>query len=88
MPSPGSAAAKKKKPMAPPATRSADVRPINIWLVVIGKGLRRRAGYCVKATLGMWRPGAPPSTSRLDPIDGTTNIAKGARIAHLHRGSA
>src|SRR5436309_1909669 len=47
--------------------------------VVIGKGIKDDAPGIFKGEqLGMWLPGAPQFDIALDPIDGTTNIAKGA----------
>lgn len=46
--------------------------------VVIGEGIKDKApGIFVGEKLGTWRPGAPRFDIALDPIDGTTNIAKG-----------
>ena len=46
--------------------------------VVIGEGLKDEApGIFVGERLGTWRPGAPRFDLAMDPIDGTTNIAKG-----------
>ncbi|HEX4665154.1 MAG TPA: class II fructose-bisphosphatase [Chthoniobacterales bacterium] len=47
--------------------------------VVIGEGIKDEAPGIFKGEqLGMWLPGAPQFDIALDPIDGTTNIAKGA----------
>lgn len=47
--------------------------------VVIGEGIKDDAPGIFKGEhLGRWMPGAPPFHIALDPIDGTTNIAKGA----------
>ena len=47
--------------------------------VVIGEGIKDDAPGIFKGEqLGMWLPGAPQFDIALDPIDGTTNIAKGA----------
>lgn len=46
--------------------------------VVIGEGIKDQApGIFVGEKLGTWRPGAPRFDIAMDPIDGTTNIAKG-----------
>jgi fructose-1,6-bisphosphatase II len=46
--------------------------------VVIGEGLKDRApGIFLGERLGIWRPGAPRFDLAMDPIDGTTNVAKG-----------
>lgn len=46
--------------------------------VVIGEGIKDRApGIFLGEQLGTWTPGAPRFNIALDPIDGTTNIAKG-----------
>lgn len=46
--------------------------------VVIGEGIKDEApGIFVGEHLGTWRDGAPRFDIALDPIDGTTNIAKG-----------
>ena len=46
--------------------------------VVIGEGLKDKApGIFVGERLGTWRPGAPRFDLAMDPIDGTTNVAKG-----------
>ncbi len=46
--------------------------------VVIGEGIKDNApGIFVGEHLGTWRQGAPKFNIALDPIDGTTNIAKG-----------
>src|SRR2546421_12899788 len=47
--------------------------------VVIGEGIKDDApGICKGEQLGTWLPGAPPFDIAIDPIDGTTNISKGA----------
>jgi len=47
--------------------------------VVIGEGIKDDAPGIFKGEqLGMWLPGSPPFDIALDPIDGTTNISKGA----------
>src|SRR6476646_11101291 len=47
--------------------------------VVIGEGIKDDAPGIFKGEqLGMWLPGAPQFDIALDPIDGTTNISKGA----------
>ncbi len=46
--------------------------------VVIGEGIKDNApGIFVGEQIGTWKPGAPRFDIALDPIDGTTNIAKG-----------
>jgi len=46
--------------------------------VVIGEGIKDQApGLFVGDRLGSWRSGAPRFDLAMDPIDGTTNIAKG-----------
>jgi fructose-1,6-bisphosphatase II len=46
--------------------------------VVIGEGLKDKApGIFVGERLGTWREGAPRFDLAMDPIDGTTNVAKG-----------
>lgn len=46
--------------------------------VVIGEGIKDNApGIFIGEHLGTWKPGAPRFDIALDPIDGTTNIAKG-----------
>jgi len=46
--------------------------------VVIGEGIKDNApGIFVGEHLGTWKPGAPRFDIALDPIDGTSNIAKG-----------
>ncbi|PAW76540.1 MAG: fructose-bisphosphatase class II [Verrucomicrobia bacterium Tous-C9LFEB] len=46
--------------------------------VVIGEGIKDNAPGIFKGEhLGQWRQGAPKFDIALDPIDGTTNIAKG-----------
>jgi fructose-1,6-bisphosphatase II len=46
--------------------------------VVIGEGIKDNApGIFVGEKLGTWRPGTPRFNIALDPIDGTTNVAKG-----------
>src|SRR5256885_4594556 len=47
--------------------------------VVIGEGIKDDAPGIVKGEqLGTWVPGAPQFDIAIDPIDGTTNISKGA----------
>src|ERR1700687_685504 len=47
--------------------------------VVIGEGIKDEAPGIFKGEqLGTWLPGAPQFDIAIDPIDGTTNIAKGA----------
>src|SRR5205823_7183925 len=47
--------------------------------VVIGEGIKDDAPGIFKGEqLGTWVPGAPPFDIAIDPIDGTTNISKGA----------
>src|SRR5262249_5436765 len=47
--------------------------------VVIGEGIKDNAPGIFKGEhLGTWNPGSPKFDIALDPIDGTTNIAKGA----------
>ena len=47
--------------------------------VVIGEGIKDNAPGIFKGEqLGTWLPGSPHYELALDPIDGTTNIAKGA----------
>ncbi len=47
--------------------------------VVIGEGIKDDAPGIFKGEqLGTWLPGSPPFHIALDPIDGTTNISKGA----------
>ncbi len=47
--------------------------------VVIGEGIKDDAPGIFKGEqLGTWLPGTPPFDIALDPIDGTTNISKGA----------
>src|SRR6058998_3941573 len=47
--------------------------------VVIGEGIKDNAPGIFKGEhLGTWNPGTPKFDLALDPIDGTTNIAKGA----------
>jgi fructose-1,6-bisphosphatase II len=47
--------------------------------VVIGEGIKDNApGIFVGEKLGTWKEGSPQFDIALDPIDGTTNIAKGA----------
>ncbi len=47
--------------------------------VVIGEGIKDDAPGIFKGEhLGTWLPGCPPFDIALDPIDGTTNISKGA----------
>lgn len=46
--------------------------------VVIGEGIKDNApGIFVGEKLGTWREGSPHFNIALDPIDGTTNLAKG-----------
>lgn len=46
--------------------------------VVIGEGQKDEApGIFLGDRLGTWKPGSPKFSIALDPIDGTTNIAKG-----------
>jgi len=46
--------------------------------VVIGEGIKDNApGIFIGEHLGTWRPGSPRFDIALDPIDGTSNIAKG-----------
>ena len=46
--------------------------------VVIGEGIKDNApGIFLGDKLGNWKPGTPKFSIALDPIDGTTNIAKG-----------
>src|SRR3989442_8854278 len=47
--------------------------------VVSGEGIKDNAPAIVKAEhFGIWIPGSPPFDIAIDPIDGTTNISKGA----------
>src|SRR6266404_7397991 len=47
--------------------------------VVIGEGIKDNAPGIFKGEhLGTWLPGTPPFDIAIDPIDGTTNISKGA----------
>jgi fructose-1,6-bisphosphatase II len=47
--------------------------------VVIGEGIKDNApGIFVGEKLGTWRPGSPRFNIALDPVDGTTNLAKGS----------
>src|SRR3984893_3509208 len=47
--------------------------------VVIGEGIKDDSPGIFKGEqLGTWLPGSPPFDIALDPIDGTTNISKGA----------
>ena len=47
--------------------------------VVIGEGIKDDAPGIFKGEqLGTWYPGSPPFHIAIDPIDGTTNISKGA----------
>ena len=47
--------------------------------VVIGEGIKDEAPGIFKGEqLGTWYPGSPPFDIAIDPIDGTTNISKGA----------
>ena len=46
--------------------------------VIIGEGIKDNApGLFVGEKLGTWKPGSPRFDIALDPIDGTTNVAKG-----------
>src|SRR5581483_698432 len=46
--------------------------------VVIGEGIKDNApGIFVGEKLGTWKEGTPRFDIALDPIDGTTNLAKG-----------
>lgn len=46
--------------------------------VIIGEGIKDDSpGILVGEHLGTWKPGSPRFDIALDPIDGTTNIAKG-----------
>jgi len=46
--------------------------------VVIGEGIKDEApGIFIGEKLGTWKPGTPRFDIAMDPIDGTTNIAKG-----------
>ena len=46
--------------------------------VVIGEGIKDKApGLFIGEKVGNWRDGAPRFEIALDPIDGTTNVAKG-----------
>src|SRR5262249_37120195 len=46
--------------------------------VIIGEGIKDNApGIFVGERLGTWKPGSPRFDIALDPIDGTTNLAKG-----------
>ncbi len=46
--------------------------------VVIGEGIKDNApGIFVGEKLGTWREGSPRFNIALDPVDGTTNLAKG-----------
>jgi len=46
--------------------------------VVIGEGIKDNApGIFIGEHLGTWRPGSPHFQIALDPVDGTTNLAKG-----------
>ena len=46
--------------------------------VVIGEGIKDNApGIFVGERLGTWREGSPQFNIALDPVDGTTNLAKG-----------
>src|SRR5438045_4642501 len=48
--------------------------------VVIGEGIKDEApGIFKSEQLGTWLPGVPQFDIAIDPIDGTTNISKGAR---------
>src|SRR5438552_16730097 len=47
--------------------------------VVIGEGIKDEAPGIFKGEqLGTWVPGSPQFDVAIDPIDGTTNISKGA----------
>jgi fructose-1,6-bisphosphatase II len=47
--------------------------------VVIGEGIKDNApGIFVGEKLGTWRQGSPQFNIALDPVDGTTNLAKGS----------
>src|SRR5437667_12011750 len=47
--------------------------------VVIGEGIKDEAPGIFKGEqLGTWIPGSPQFDIAIDPIDGTTNISKGA----------
>src|SRR5215212_461357 len=47
--------------------------------VVIGEGIKDKAPGIFKGEqLGTWYPGSPEFHIAIDPIDGTTNISKGA----------
>jgi fructose-1,6-bisphosphatase II len=47
--------------------------------VVIGEGIKDEAPGIFKGEqLGTWIPGSPPFHIAIDPIDGTTNLSKGA----------
>src|SRR5438132_12473016 len=47
--------------------------------VVIGEGMKDEAPGIFKGEqLGTWIPGSPQFDIAIDPIDGTTNISKGA----------
>src|SRR5207253_8775565 len=47
--------------------------------VVIGEGIKDKAPGIFKGEqLGTWLPGSPQFDIAIDPIDGTTNISKGA----------
>src|SRR5947207_5454564 len=47
--------------------------------VVIGEGIKDDAPGIFKGEqLGTWIPGSPPFDIAIDPVDGTTNISKGA----------
>src|SRR4051812_40387418 len=46
--------------------------------VSISEGLKDKAPYFKQGyKLGQWRRGSPPFDIAIDPIDGTTNVAKG-----------
>jgi fructose-1,6-bisphosphatase II len=46
--------------------------------VVIGEGIKDKApGIFVGERLGTWKPGSPRFDIALDPVDGTSNLAKG-----------
>ena len=46
--------------------------------VVIGEGIKDQAPGLFKGeSIGKWRPGSPRFDVALDPVDGTTNVARG-----------
>src|SRR5262249_31668964 len=52
--------------------------------VVIGEGIKDEAPGIFKGEqLGTWYPGSPEFHIAIDPIDGTTNISKGAPGYHV-----